>query len=79
MLFVGENVDQPAERTEGEDSPWYPTAKLFRQSDSRDYASVLRRVRDEFEARIAAFRPEATGGELPTADGSASSPPRNQA
>jgi tetratricopeptide (TPR) repeat protein len=42
-----------------DDSPWYPTAKLFRQDKRRDYGIVLQRVRDELEARIAAFRPEA--------------------
>jgi tetratricopeptide (TPR) repeat protein len=42
-----------------EDSPWYPTAKLFRQDVDRDYAIVLRRVRDELQARMATFRPEA--------------------
>jgi tetratricopeptide (TPR) repeat protein len=30
-----------------EDSPWYPTVRLFRQSEARDYASVLDRVRSE--------------------------------
>ena len=44
---------------EGDESPWYPTAKLFRQNESRDYASVLRRVRDELEKQIAKF--DATG------------------
>jgi hypothetical protein len=38
-----------------EDSPWYPTARLFRQDERRDYASVLERVQDELEERIAAF------------------------
>jgi tetratricopeptide (TPR) repeat protein len=38
-----------------DDSPWYPTARLFRQNDSRDYASVLERVRAELQSRIAAF------------------------
>ncbi len=28
-------------------SPWYPTARLFRQTETRDYASVLDRVRTE--------------------------------
>ena len=30
-----------------DDSPWYPTVRLFRQSVSRDYAEVLDRVRSE--------------------------------
>jgi tetratricopeptide (TPR) repeat protein len=29
-----------------EDSPWYPAARLFRQSDSREWSSVIARVRD---------------------------------
>jgi ADP-heptose:LPS heptosyltransferase len=28
-----------------DDSPWYPTVRLFRQTETRDYASVLDRVR----------------------------------
>jgi hypothetical protein len=57
-----------------DDSHWYPTAKLFRQNESRDYATVLGRVRDELEAQIAAFRPELPGREHSTTVGSASSP-----
>ncbi len=34
-----------------EDSPWYPTARLFRQKQSRDWAGVAARVGDELEAR----------------------------
>jgi len=30
-----------------DDSPWYPTARLFRQTETRDYANVLDRVRRE--------------------------------
>jgi hypothetical protein len=30
-----------------EDSPWYPTARLFRQDERRDYAPVLDRIRVE--------------------------------
>ena len=37
-----------------DDSPWYPTARLFRQDKTRKYASVLDRVRGELEALIAA-------------------------
>ena len=29
-----------------EDSPWYPAARLFRQSDSREWSSVVAQVRD---------------------------------
>ena len=39
-----------------DDSPWYPTVRLFRQDESRDYTSVLARVRTELQSRIAAFR-----------------------
>jgi hypothetical protein len=35
-----------------EDSPWYPTARLFRQSESREYASVLQRVRSELDSLV---------------------------
>jgi len=34
-----------------DDSPWYPTARLFRQSETRDYASVIERVRSELIAK----------------------------
>jgi tetratricopeptide (TPR) repeat protein len=36
-----------------EDSPWYPTMRLFRQPQSPDYASVIERVRSELAAMIA--------------------------
>jgi tetratricopeptide (TPR) repeat protein len=41
-----------------DDSPWYPTARLFRQSETREYATVLERVRAELLTRISAFRSE---------------------
>ncbi len=34
---------------EREDSPWYPTARLFRQPRIEDWESVLERVRGELE------------------------------
>jgi hypothetical protein len=33
-----------------DDSPWYPTVRLFRQSETRDYPSVIERVRTELAA-----------------------------
>ena len=33
-----------------EDSPWYPTLRIFRQPRLRDWASVIERVRAELEA-----------------------------
>jgi hypothetical protein len=37
-----------------EDSPWYPTARLFRQDATRDYGSVVARVRSELDVMISA-------------------------
>jgi tetratricopeptide (TPR) repeat protein len=37
-----------------DDSPWYPTARLFRQDETRDYGSVIEQVRAELNARVAA-------------------------
>ena len=36
-----------------EDSPWYPTARLFRQSRARDWASVVTPVATELHAWVA--------------------------
>lgn len=33
-----------------EDSPWYPTVRLFRQSETREYESVIARVRSSLSA-----------------------------
>jgi ADP-heptose:LPS heptosyltransferase len=37
-----------------DDSPWYPTARLFRQTETREYASVLSRMATELQSLIAA-------------------------
>lgn len=37
-----------------DDSPWYPSMRLFRQSKTRDYGEVLERVRGELLRLIAA-------------------------
>jgi len=34
------------------DSPWYPTVRLFRQSERREYGSVIERVRSELQAMV---------------------------
>ena len=39
-----------------DDSPWYPSVRLFRQSESRDYASVIERVRTELALVAAKHR-----------------------
>jgi tetratricopeptide (TPR) repeat protein len=36
-----------------DDSPWYPSARLFRQGANRDYSAVLTRVRGELQVPIA--------------------------
>jgi tetratricopeptide (TPR) repeat protein len=38
-----------------DDSPWYPTVRLFRQTEARLYTQVLERVRAALSARIAGF------------------------
>jgi tetratricopeptide (TPR) repeat protein len=39
-----------------DDSPWYPSVRLFRQGHSRDYADVLERVLEELQTRVVAWR-----------------------
>ena len=38
-----------------DDSPWYPSARLFRQDASCRYEPVVQTVRAALEARIAGF------------------------
>jgi len=38
-----------------DDSPWYPTARLFRQTETREYGSVANRMKTELEALIPAL------------------------
>ena len=40
-----------------DDSPWYPSARLFRQTETRQWPGVLARVRAELQDLIAAWRP----------------------
>jgi ADP-heptose:LPS heptosyltransferase len=40
-----------------DDSPWYPSVRLFRQEPSRDYAEVIDRVRAELAAVAAEYQP----------------------
>jgi tetratricopeptide (TPR) repeat protein len=37
-----------------DDSPWYPTVRLFRQTETRDYASVLDQVKTELRKLVSA-------------------------
>jgi tetratricopeptide (TPR) repeat protein len=39
-----------------DDSPWYPSVRLFRQSETRDYGSVIARVRTELMAMVVGKR-----------------------
>ena len=36
-----------------DDSPWYPSARLFRQDETRDYTSLIARVRHELVQLVA--------------------------
>jgi tetratricopeptide (TPR) repeat protein len=37
------------------DSPWYPTARLFRQSETRDWRTVVHQVRTELDSLISSL------------------------
>jgi tetratricopeptide (TPR) repeat protein len=39
-----------------DDSPWYPTMRLFRQTETRDWKEVLSRVRSELGEQVASLR-----------------------
>lgn len=50
-----------------DDSPWYPSMRLFRQTETRDYAPVIGRVRNELQNLIGAWRPAPEAAEAPLA------------
>jgi hypothetical protein len=41
-----------------DDSPWYPTLRIFRQSESCEYASVIGRVRADLSELVKAWKEE---------------------
>jgi tetratricopeptide (TPR) repeat protein len=38
-----------------EDSPWYPSIRLFRQDETRDYTGVVERIRAELQAMVSSY------------------------
>ncbi len=42
--------------TEREDSPWYPTMKLFRQSKSDDWQGVCQEIFDALSSKLLTFK-----------------------
>jgi FkbM family methyltransferase len=44
--------------TERDDTPWYPTMRLFRQRRHGDWSEVIARVRDALRARVRARPPQ---------------------
>ena len=40
-----------------DDSPWYPTARLFRQAATRDYGPVIERIKSELQSLIVRRQP----------------------
>lgn len=47
-----------------EDSPWYPTARLFRQTEEREWSSVVEQVRTELDALSEDWRRQHAPSEL---------------
>jgi hypothetical protein len=45
---------------EGNTSRWYPTARLFRQSEARDWANVINDVYAALSGFIDAYQPQPT-------------------
>jgi hypothetical protein len=41
-----------------DDSPWYPTMRLFRQSKTCRWQEIIDRVRRELDMQVASFRPK---------------------
>jgi len=39
-----------------DDSPWYPTARLFRQDDTRDWAGLIARVHAALRELVAELK-----------------------
>jgi tetratricopeptide (TPR) repeat protein len=39
-----------------DDSPWYPTARLFRQTATRDYTPLVERMKDELQRLVATWQ-----------------------
>ncbi len=40
-----------------EDSVWYPSARLFRQTAINDWESVIARVREQLAAHVGSIKP----------------------
>ena len=38
-----------------EDSPWYPTMRLFRQPQAGNWTAVFERIAEELRKRVAAY------------------------
>ncbi len=52
------NVPHWPWQLEGEDTPWYPTMRLFRQTSVGDWPSVFRRIAEELRNQFPTVRPK---------------------